>query len=138
VGQGRQRLLGVRADDEAVRHVADAERRGDPQRPAPGRPLGGAHRRADRYRALVDLVEVLAQVPCQLRRRAAGRRHVDEAKERRPQLLVVRRRLHGTLVERPHRMAERRWQPVVERAADPLELRLDLGGGRCCPLAHHP
>ena len=53
--EGRQGVRGVRADDEAVRHVLDARGAGGAERGAAGLRVAHLHRRVQRRRLVVDL-----------------------------------------------------------------------------------
>jgi hypothetical protein len=75
-------------------------------------------------RALVDLVEVLSEVPREVVQRARGRRHVDEAEQRGPELGVLGSQLHRLLVERAQRIARPRGERGVDRAAHTLKIPL--------------
>ena len=68
-----------------------------PSAARPGLGAGHAHRRLDRRRALVHLLQVVGQVAGEVVERAAGRRHVHEAEQRRAQLGVLRGQLHRLL-----------------------------------------
>ena len=94
-----QRLARRLADDEAVRHVAHAGGGRGSQRLAPGGVAGEPHRGVDRRRALRHLVEVGDQVRAQVIDGTAGGRHIDEPKQRRPELRVLGGELHRLLVE---------------------------------------
>ena len=121
---GLTRLARRLADDEAVRHVAHPGRGGRPERGSSRAGAGHPHRRLDRGRALVDLLQVLGQMPREVVERAAGRRHVDEAEQRGSQLGVLGGELHRLLVEGTQRIARSRGEGGVDRAPHTLKIPL--------------
>ena len=128
LAQRRQGGLRVLADDEAMRHVAHAGGAGGAERGAAGLRIAHLHRRAQRRRAVVDLLEKAGQVGGEIVERAAGRHDVDEAKQRGAQLVVLRGEVHGTIVERLQRLATVARERLVQRAADALDLRFERRG----------
>ena len=119
--QSRLRAL---SDDEAVRHVADPGCGRRAQRRAARLRAGHLHRRLDRRRAVVHLLEVAGQVPRQVVERAAGGGDVHEAEQRGAQLGVLRGQLHRALVDHAERMARASGESRVDRA--PYLLKLGL------------
>jgi hypothetical protein len=113
-----RRLARGLADDEAVRHVLHAGRRGGAERLAPGPGLRHPHRDLQRRRAVVDLVEEAAEVAREVVERAAGGDDVDEAEQRRPEVGVLRGEVHRLVVDRLQRVAARPRQRRGEIAPD--------------------
>ncbi len=124
----RDRGGGILADDEAVGHVPDPGGAGGAERRAPGLRVAHPHRRPQRRRAPVDLLEVAGQVGGEVVERAAGGHDVDEAKERRAQLGVLGGELHRAVVERLERVAAMGWERPGQRAPRALDLALERVG----------
>ena len=97
---------------------------GEPERPRAGLRVGHPHRRVERRRPLVDLVEERAQVTGEVVERAARRHHVDEAEQRRAQLGVARGELHRLVVQRLDRVAGGGRERIGELATDALDFAL--------------
>jgi hypothetical protein len=131
LAQDPERLAGRLAHDEAVRHVPHAARRGGAQGGAARLGRAHPHGHVERRRPLPHLAEVAGEVARQVVERAAGGRHVHEAKQRRPQLGVLRGELHGLRVERLHRAHPPLGEGRIQRPPDSAELFLygRVGGG---------
>ena len=132
-GQRRTRVL---ADDEAMRHVAHAGGAGGAERRATRLRVAHPHRRAQRRRAVADLVEKARQVRRQVVERAAGGDDVDEAKERRAQLVVLRGEVHRAVVERLERMAAVGRETRRAARGRPARSQLERRGRVRAAIAH--
>ena len=128
------------ADDEAMGQVAHPAGGRRPQRGAPRARARHPHGHRQRRGRLGHLLQVADEVAGEIVQRAARRHHVDEAKQRRPQLAVAGGHLHGARVEGLERLARGGRERRRERLADLAQLGLHGGVTRSHRDAHgqHP
>ena len=101
-----------------MRHVTDTGDGGQAERPSARLGARHPHRRIERGRPLVDLVEQRGEVAGEGVERSARRDDVDEPEERRPELGVARSEIDRLVVDRPDRMVGVRRERLRQRAAD--------------------
>ena len=126
----RERVVRVGADDEALGHLPDAERRGGGDG-APGQAAGRERRAAGgERRGGRGLGEQLAEVAGEVLGRVARGADVDEAEDRGAQLGVVDHRGHHAALDGGAGRAARGRHRGDQGAADLRDARLDRGGRR--------
>ena len=122
VAQDVHRRLRALADDEAVRHPPHAGGGGGAERLAARLRAAHPHGDGDRRRRLADLAQEAGQVAGEVVEVAAGGDDVDEAEQRRLELLVGRGEVHRLVVDRLQRVARLRGHVGSQPATDLMQV----------------